>query len=154
MFCSRGTPLRSLSQSTLSLSLHRCFTTARMTRLCRNVRSQNGIFFHVFSESETSLGRAGRAQGDVRIRGGQERCYTKRVSIEKTSGNEVYYTASSLLFILKNSCSKLHFQTLFKLKLFSYKIKPINSKHLQTMKITTRMLITGSENQCPFLNSM
>ena len=43
--------------------------------------------------------------------------YTK-----KTSGREVYYTASSLLVILKNSCNKLHCQQFFKLKLFSYKI--------------------------------
>ena len=47
---------------------------------------------------------------------------TKRVSILKTSGNEVYYTASSLLVISKNTCSKLHCQKFFKLRLFSYKI--------------------------------
>ena len=49
--------------------------------------------------------------------------YEKIFSL-KTSGNEVYYTASSLSVILKNSCSKLHSQKLFKLKLFSYKIFP------------------------------
>ena len=39
---------------------------------------------------------------------GQAASYTKRFLILKTSGNEVYYTASSLLVVLKNFCSKLH----------------------------------------------
>ena len=34
------------------------------------------------------------------------------------SGNEVYYTASSLLVIFKNSCSKFHFQKGFDYSLF------------------------------------
>ena len=46
----------------------------------------------------------------------------KSFSILKTSGNEVYYTASSLLVTLKNSCSKLHCQIFFKLQGCSYKI--------------------------------
>ena len=50
------------------------------------------------------------------------RSYTKRVSIQKKSGNAVYYTESSLLVILKHSCSKLHCQKFFKLRLFSYQI--------------------------------
>ena len=52
---------------------------------------------------------------------------TKSFSISKTSGNEVYYTASSLLVILKNSCSKLHCQKFFKLKSFSYQILGLGS---------------------------
>jgi hypothetical protein len=47
--------------------------------------------------------------------------YEKLFNI-KTSGNEVYNTASSLLVLFKNSCSELHYQKFFKLKGFSYKI--------------------------------
>jgi len=54
---------------------------------------------------------------------GRRRFYTKSFSILKTAGNEVYYTASSLLVTLKNSCSKLHSQKFFRLKSFSYKIR-------------------------------
>ena len=50
------------------------------------------------------------------------RSYRKRVSIENLSGNEVYYTAWSLLVILKHLCSKIHYQKRFKLKPFFFKI--------------------------------
>ena len=43
----------------------------------------------------------------------------RRLSPSKFAGNEVYYTASSLLVILNNSCSKLHYQIFFKLQVFS-----------------------------------
>jgi hypothetical protein len=36
--------------------------------------------------------------------------YMKRESNENLSGNAVYYTASSLLVISKNSCNKIHYQ--------------------------------------------
>ena len=49
--------------------------------------------------------------GGVRKGGGvikaRERFYTKRVSIEKTSSNEVYYTNSLILLIKMMLCSKL-----------------------------------------------
>ena len=45
-----------------------------------------------------------------------------RVSIKKTSGNEVYYTNALILLINMMLCSKFHCQKFFKLKLFSYKI--------------------------------
>ena len=64
-------------------------------------------------------GKSMRASSGV----GESGSYTKRISSQKTSGNEVYYTASSLLVILKNSCSKLQCQKFFKLKIFSYKIE-------------------------------
>ena len=41
------------------------------------------------------------------------RSYIKRGLNYKLSGNEVDYTACSLLVILKNSCSKLHRQSFF-----------------------------------------
>ena len=63
----------------------------------------------------------------VRVRS-RVRSYTKRVSILKTSGNEVYYTASSLLVTLKNSCSKVHCQKFFRLKLLSYQIVRVHDK--------------------------
>ena len=47
--------------------------------------------------------------------------YTKRVSILKTSGNEVYYTNYLILLIKMMLCSKLHCQKFFKLKIFSHK---------------------------------
>ena len=47
---------------------------------------------------------------------------TKRVSILKTSGNEVYYTNSLILLTKIMLCSKLHCQEFLKLKLFSYEI--------------------------------
>ena len=47
---------------------------------------------------------------------------TKSISILETSGNEVYYTSSSLLVIFKYSCGKLHCQKFFKSKSFPYKI--------------------------------
>lgn len=37
-------------------------------------------------------------------------------------GNEVHYTARSLLVMVKHSRSKLHWQRVFQLKLFSYEI--------------------------------
>ena len=40
----------------------------------------------------------------------------------KLSGDEVYYTACSLLVISRNSCSKLHRQHGFNLIIFSYKV--------------------------------
>ena len=47
------------------------------------------------------------------------------------SGNEVYYTVCSLLVILKNPCSKLHYQRGFDLNPFSYKICEWCCSHLQ-----------------------
>ena len=46
----------------------------------------------------------------------------KEVLNQNLSGNEVYYTAYSLLVILKNFCSTLHCQKVFDLIPFSYKI--------------------------------
>ena len=46
----------------------------------------------------------------------------KRESNENLSGNEVYYTACSLLVTLKNSCSKLHCDQGLNSIIFSYKI--------------------------------
>ena len=45
-----------------------------------------------------------------RVAGREYSCkfYTKRVSIYKTSGNEVYYTNSSILRIKMMLCSKLY----------------------------------------------
>ena len=59
-----------------------------------------------------------------RLRSGrsQTQSHRKRVSIKKQSGNEFYYTEWYLQVIVKHSCSKLHCQIVFKLKLFSYKI--------------------------------
>jgi hypothetical protein len=48
--------------------------------------------------------------------------YEKSFNI-KSSCNEVYYTNYLILPIKMMLCSKLHWQKLFKLKLFSYKIE-------------------------------
>ena len=48
--------------------------------------------------------------------------YMKWVSIQKISGNEVYYTAWSLLVILIKSCCKLDCKKSFTLKHISYQI--------------------------------
>ena len=48
----------------------------------------------------------------------------KRERTQNLFGNEVYYTACSLLVILNNSCSELHCQKVFDLTLFSCKIFP------------------------------
>ena len=47
----------------------------------------------------------------------------------KLSGDEVYYTACSLLVIPKHSCSKLHCQKAFEIIPFSYKIVEPRSEH-------------------------
>ena len=49
------------------------------------------------------------------------RLYMKRKLNRNLSGNEVYYTASSSLVILNDSCSKLHCRKGFNLILVSYK---------------------------------
>ena len=72
--------------------------------------------------------------GGIRLGGGRpwSACTTPhptppQISYEKAfklklSGNEVYYTARSLLLILKHSCSKFHCQKGFNLIVCSYKI--------------------------------
>ena len=47
--------------------------------------------------------------------------YLKRFSISTFSGNEVYYTACSLLVILTKLCSNFRYQKTFKLKVFHVK---------------------------------
>ena len=53
----------------------------------------------------------------------------------KLYGNEVYCTNASLLLIKIMLCSKLHCQKVFRLKLFSYKIREtssrVNSEHFE-----------------------
>ena len=49
---------------------------------------------------------------------------------QNLSGNEVYYSACSLLVILKNSCSQLHFQKGFHLIFSSHNVgQALSSEH-------------------------
>ena len=60
--------------------------------------------------------------------------YIKRGIYENFSGYEAYYTACSLLEVLKNSFSKLHCQKCFNLGRFTYRIRSRPSSNPARMK--------------------
>ena len=59
------------------------------------------------------------------------------------AGKAVYYTACSLLVILKNSCSKLHCQKGFYLNPFSYKIEREGVTSRRSSRVSLPQLFEG-----------
>jgi hypothetical protein len=74
-------------------------------------------------ETKAGEGSTGRGPPGTSLQplAGAEISYEKGFEL-KLSGDEVYYTACSLLVVLKNSCGKLHCEKGFNLIPFSFEI--------------------------------
>ena len=84
----------------------------------------------------------------------------EKKSNENISCNEVYYTACSLLVILKNSCSKVHCQKGFNLIFYSYEIRrkrrweqTSSSRSMSYPPCASHKSASASHSSCPTGNT-